>query len=62
MKAKAQQQDPIPPRGKILKAAATGKDRDDALRSIDELSRRASARAKTLGLTEADIQKMINEP
>jgi hypothetical protein len=53
---------PAPPRGRILKEAATGKDRAQAIRNIQHLSRRAAARAKALGMTEADIQKLINEP
>jgi hypothetical protein len=59
MTAKANPQ--APPRGRILKEAATGKDRLTALRNIRELSRRAAARAEALGLTDADIQKPINE-
>jgi len=50
-----------PQRGRIVKGTATGKDRTEALRNIQELSRRAAARAKALGLTDADIQKLINE-
>jgi len=60
MTAKAKPQ--APPRGRILKEAATGKDRSEALRNIRELSGRAAARAKALGMTETDIQKLINEP
>jgi len=56
MTAKAKPQ--APPRGRILKEAATGKDRAEALRNLRELSGRAAARAKALGLTEADIQKL----
>jgi hypothetical protein len=64
MKAKPQQQDQVPPfgSGKIIKPAATGKEREEALKTIFELSRRASQRAKELGLTEEDIARFINEP
>jgi hypothetical protein len=64
MKAKPRQQDRIPPfgSGEIVKPAATGKERDEALKTILELSRRASERAKELGLTEEDIRKLTNEP
>jgi len=48
--------------GKIIKPAATGKEREEAPKTMRELSRRASQRAKELGLTEEDIQKLINEP
>jgi hypothetical protein len=60
MTAKAKPQ--VPPRGRILKEAAAGKDRAEALRNINELSSRAAARAKALGMSEVDIQKLINEP
>jgi predicted transcriptional regulator len=64
MKAKPQEQDQIPLRGtgKILKPAATGKEREDALRTMREIAGRASQRAKELGLTEEDIRKLIYEP
>jgi len=62
MKAKMKVEDRSPPRGKILKEAATGQEKEDALRTMNELSRRAGERAKTLGLTEAELQALVNEP
>jgi hypothetical protein len=50
-----------PPRGKILKEAATGNEREEALRNIWELSRLAGERTKALGMTAEDVQKLIDE-
>jgi len=61
MSTNARLQDQLPPRGRILKEAATGPEREDVLRNIQDLSRRAGERARALGMTEADIQKLMNE-
>jgi hypothetical protein len=62
MGTNARSEDQLPPRGRLRKEAATGEEREEALRNIRTLSRVAGDRAKALGLTEADIQKMMNEP
>jgi hypothetical protein len=62
MEGKIKAADQSPPRGTILKEGATGKERDDVLRKMREHSRRAGDRAKTLGLTEAELQALVDEP
>ncbi len=62
MKISRKDQDALPPRGKILKEAATGQEREQALQKIREISQRAGARVKALGMTEADIHNLIYEP
>ncbi len=64
MKAKLKEQTQLPPpRSAVLKEAATGKEREDAFRRMDEAARRVSARAKAAGLlTDEDVARFINEP
>jgi len=62
MTTKALPQNQLPPRGKIIKEAAAGKERGEALNAIKALAGRAEARVKSLGLSEDDLQKLLNEP
>jgi hypothetical protein len=62
MNTKAMPQNQRPPRGKVLKEAVAGKEREEALKTIQEMAIRAELRAKSLGLSEVELQKLLNEP